>query len=93
MDGVSGLTQAPIPPGGRFVYRLTPPDAGTFWAHAHHRTYEQLARGLYLPLIVDEAEPYAADRDQLLVLDDWRPHCHMIEHQAAGMVSWIDIVV
>ncbi|WP_026291812.1 multicopper oxidase family protein [Marinobacterium rhizophilum] len=72
MDGVSGLTQAPIPPRGRFVYRLTPPDAGTFWAHAHHRTYEQLARGLYLPLIVDEAEPYTADRDQLLVLDDWR---------------------
>ncbi|MFC6673513.1 multicopper oxidase family protein [Marinobacterium aestuariivivens] len=72
MDGVSGLTQAPIPPGERFLYRLTPQDAGTFWAHAHHRTYEQLAHGLYLPLIVEEAEPYAADREQLLVLDDWR---------------------
>ena len=72
MDGVTGLTQAPIEPGERFFYRFTPQDAGTFWAHSHHRTYEQLARGLYLPLIVDEPELYPVDRDLVLALDDWR---------------------
>ncbi len=72
MDGVSGLTQEPVAPGERFVYRFTPQDAGTFWAHSHHKTYEQLARGLYLPLIVDEQEPVEVDRDLFLTLDDWR---------------------
>ncbi|MEP6566160.1 MAG: multicopper oxidase domain-containing protein, partial [Mesorhizobium sp.] len=35
MDGVPGLTQAPIEPGTGFVYEFTPPDAGTFWYHPH----------------------------------------------------------
>ena len=34
MDGVPGLTQAPIAPGASFDYRFIPPDAGTFWYHA-----------------------------------------------------------
>jgi FtsP/CotA-like multicopper oxidase with cupredoxin domain len=72
MDGVTGLTQAPIEPGETFLYRFTPQDAGTFWAHSHHRTYEQLARGLYLPLIVEEQASYPVDRDLVLALDDWR---------------------
>ena len=33
MDGVPGLTQAPVMPGASFDYRFTPPDAGTFWYH------------------------------------------------------------
>ncbi|MBV1788069.1 multicopper oxidase family protein [Marinobacterium sp. D7] len=72
MDGVSGLTQDPIPSGGRFIYRFTPQDAGTFWAHSHHQTYEQLARGLYMPLIVEESKPVDVDRELTLTLDDWR---------------------
>lgn len=72
MDGVTGLTQAPVEPGQSFIYRFTPQDAGTFWAHTHHRTYEQLARGLYLPLIVEEAEPASYDRELVMLLDDWR---------------------
>ncbi|MBP0048572.1 multicopper oxidase family protein [Marinobacterium sp. AK62] len=72
MDGVTGLTQVPIEPGERFLYRFTPQDAGTFWAHSHHRTYEQLARGLYLPLIVEERTAYPVDQDMVLALDDWR---------------------
>lgn len=72
MDGVSGLTQRAISPGEEFVYRFTPQDAGTFWAHAHHNTYQQLARGLYIPMIVEESSPVPVDQDHLLVLDDWR---------------------
>ncbi|MDF2602445.1 MAG: copper resistance protein, partial [Methylobacterium brachiatum] len=30
MDGVGGVTQAPIQPGADFLYQFTPPDAGTY---------------------------------------------------------------
>jgi FtsP/CotA-like multicopper oxidase with cupredoxin domain len=72
MDGVPYLTQAPIAPGESFEYHLTPPDAGTFWYHPHPFASEQLDRGLYGALIVDEAEPVLVDRDIVLVLKDWR---------------------
>ena len=72
MDGVAGLTQDPVPPGGGFDYVFTPPDAGTFWYHPHNRTWEQMARGLYGLLIVEEDEPPAVDRDLALAFDDWR---------------------
>jgi len=72
MDGVPGLTQAPIRPGERFLYEFAPPDSGSYWYHAHQRGYEQVARGLYGPLIVEEPEPYPVDREVVWALDDWR---------------------
>ncbi|MEM8973252.1 MAG: multicopper oxidase domain-containing protein, partial [Pseudomonadota bacterium] len=72
MDGVAGLTQKPVAPGDRFAYRFTPPDAGTYWYHPHNRTWEQLARGLQGPLIVEEANAPSVDQDIALVIDDWR---------------------
>lgn len=72
MDGVPGLTQPPIKPGEAFVYEFTPPDAGTFWYHPHTDSLVQLGRGLAGPLIVEEAEPIAVDRDLLWLLQDWR---------------------
>jgi len=72
MDGVPHLTQAPVAPAESFEYRFTPPDAGTFWYHPNPFASEQLDRGLYGALIVDEAEPVSVDRDVLLLLKDWR---------------------
>lgn len=72
MDGVSGLTQDAVSPGDSFVYDLAAEDAGTFWYHSHNRSAEQVARGLYGPLIVDEPTPPDVDRDVTLMLDDWR---------------------
>lgn len=72
MDGVPHLTQAPIGPGERFVYEFDVPDAGTYWYHPHQRSFEQVGRGLYGPLIIEEREPIAVDRDVTWVLDDWR---------------------
>jgi FtsP/CotA-like multicopper oxidase with cupredoxin domain len=70
MDGVPGLTQAPVPPGQEFVYRFTVPTPGTHWFHPH--TGIQLDRGLYAPLIVeDPEEPGAYDTEWVVVLDDW----------------------
>lgn len=72
MDGVPGLTQAPIAPGDRFAYEFTLPDAGTYWYHSHAQSMEQVERGLYGPLIIDETEPPDVDQDLVLVLDDIR---------------------
>lgn len=72
MDGVPGLTQETVMPGGSFDYDFVLPDAGTYWYHPHDRTGEQLARGLYGALIVEELDPPAVDRDEVLLIDDWR---------------------
>lgn len=71
MDGVSGFTQAPVQPGETFDYRFTSPDAGTYWYHSHHRAFEQVGRGLYGALIVEEDAPVAVDHDLVFVADDW----------------------
>ena len=73
MDGVSGLTQDPVLPGGSFEYDFTAPDAGTFWYHAHNKSWSHVARGLYGPLIVEEPTPvFDREHDVTLVIDDWR---------------------
>ncbi|HEU4350518.1 MAG TPA: multicopper oxidase family protein [Burkholderiales bacterium] len=73
MDGVPNLTQAPIGArGGRFSYEFELRDAGTYWYHPHLGSPEQVGRGLYGPLIVDEAQPLAVDRDVVWMLGDWR---------------------
>jgi FtsP/CotA-like multicopper oxidase with cupredoxin domain len=66
MDGVPVLTQPVIASGASFDYRFRPPDAGTFWYHA--LAGEQIDRGLFGALIVDETEPVAVNRDIVLVL-------------------------
>lgn len=72
MDGVPHLTQKPIAPGAHFVYEFDVPDAGSYWYHPHQRSFEQVGRGLYGPLIVQEREPLAVDRDLIWMLGDWR---------------------
>lgn len=72
MDGVPHLTQKPIGPGESFEYEFELPDAGTYWYHPHQRSFEQVGRGLYGPLIVEEADPVRVDRDVTWMLDDWR---------------------
>lgn len=73
MDGVAGLTQAPIMPDESFTYDFVAPDAGTYWYHAHNRSWNQVARGLYGSLIIDEPEPlFDSAHDITLVIDDWR---------------------
>jgi FtsP/CotA-like multicopper oxidase with cupredoxin domain len=72
MDGVPHLTQKPIAPGETFFYDFYVPDAGTYWYHPHQRSFEQVGRGLYGLLIVEEREPIQVDRDVTWVLDDWR---------------------
>ena len=72
-DGVPGLTQDPVPPGGRFTYRLRFPDAGIYWYHPHVREDVQQDLGLYGNLQVrsPRADYYGpAHREEVLLLDD-----------------------
>ena len=71
MDGVPSVTQPPVEPGATFVYEFTPKDAGTFWFHPHVRSSEQVERGLYGVLIVEDRAPAPYARDVVWVLDDW----------------------
>jgi FtsP/CotA-like multicopper oxidase with cupredoxin domain len=71
MDGVPDVTQKPISPGGEFNYEFQAVDAGSFWYHPHFNSPEQQGRGLSGPLIVEEREPLAVDRDVTWVIDDW----------------------
>ena len=72
MDGVAGVTQPPVPPDGHFVYEFVPKDAGTFWFHPHIRSSEQVERGLFGVLVVEDREPPPYARDVVWVVDDWR---------------------
>ena len=69
MDGVPDLTQKAIAPGASHTYTFTVPHSGTFFYHSHVGT--QLDRGLYGPLIVDDAGVPSKQRDVTLMLDDW----------------------
>ncbi|MGH7819609.1 MAG: multicopper oxidase family protein [Candidatus Binatia bacterium] len=71
MDGVPGVTQPPVEPGDTFVYRFAPKDAGTFWFHPHHRGSEQVERGLYGVLVVEDETPLPWSKDVVWVIDDW----------------------
>ncbi|MCC0014254.1 MAG: multicopper oxidase family protein [Rhodobiaceae bacterium] len=72
MDGVPGLTQDPVMPGGSFDYDFALTHPGTYWYHPHIRSSEQVGRGLHGILIVDEETVLDVDQDILLVIDDWR---------------------
>ena len=89
MDGVPELTQPLVPPTGTFEYDFHVPDAGTYWYHPHNRTWEQLARGLYGALVVEEKEPPVVDRDEVLLIDDWRlGNDAKLEESFGAMMDW-----
>ncbi|GMG83815.1 multicopper oxidase family protein [Paralimibaculum aggregatum] len=72
MDGVPGVTQEAVSPEADFLYDFDANDAGTYWYHPHVRSWEQVDRGLSGALIVEEEAPPEVDRDEVLLLDDWR---------------------
>jgi suppressor of ftsI len=72
-DGSPGLTQAPVPPGGTFLYAVHCPDPGIFWYHDHVREDIALPMGLYGNLYVEPDQPAprgAHPRDAFLILSD-----------------------
>ena len=71
MDGVTGKFASPlVQPGETFEYRVPLRDPGTHWFHSHHDSLNQVARGLYGPLVVENPEEPNLF-EQVMVLDDW----------------------
>jgi FtsP/CotA-like multicopper oxidase with cupredoxin domain len=72
-DGVPHATQAPIPIGGSYSYRIQFPDPGLYWYHPHIREDYTQELGLYGNIVVVPTErDYwpPVDRDFVLTLDD-----------------------
>src|SRR5262249_36788147 len=66
-------TQAPIPVGGRFTYRLTFPDPGVYWDHPHIREDYGQEMGLYGNILVVPEDPDywgPVHREVAVTLDD-----------------------
>ena len=72
-DGVPGLTQPEVAPGGSFTYQLVFPDAGIYWYHPHVREDIQQDLGLYGNIFVRGPRVPAAGaphHEEFLILDD-----------------------
>ncbi|EGG01109.1 multi-copper oxidase laccase-like protein [Melampsora larici-populina 98AG31] len=75
MDGVTGVTQCPIPAGTEFTYSFKiNGQFGTFWYHAHAQNLA--ADGILGPLIIHSPnDPLKRgvdyDNDIVLVVNDW----------------------
>jgi manganese oxidase len=71
MDGVPGLGQDPVFPGGRFVYEYTLHQHGTFFYHSHFAMQEM--NGMIGLFILHPKQPYRprVHRDFGLILQEW----------------------
>ena len=71
MDGVSGLTQAPIQPGKTYVYEFEAKRAGTFMYHPHADEMTQMAMGMMGSWITHPKNPklHVVDRDFVFLLN------------------------
>jgi FtsP/CotA-like multicopper oxidase with cupredoxin domain len=76
-DGVAGVTQDTVKPGGTHTYRFLAEQVGTFWYHSHQASSEQVEKGLYGALVVAPAPPADSSAqavpDEAVVVDhSWR---------------------
>lgn len=75
MDGISGLTQAPIKPGETFVYEFTLEQHGTHMYHPHADEMVQMAMGLMGMFIIHpKNSDEKIDRDYAILLHNWAVH-------------------
>jgi FtsP/CotA-like multicopper oxidase with cupredoxin domain len=68
-DGVAGVTQDAVMPGGRYTYRFRAEQLGTFWYHSHQASSEQVRRGLYGAFVI-RPRPAATGLDLATIVHD-----------------------
>ncbi|MGH9440168.1 MAG: multicopper oxidase domain-containing protein, partial [Terriglobia bacterium] len=71
MDGTPGIDQAPIPPGGRFVYEFTLHQEGTYFYHSHMAMQEMM--GMLGAFILHPKQPYRprAGKDFVIMMQEY----------------------
>lgn len=71
MDGVTGLTQPPIPAGKTFVYEFDLVKSGTFMYHPHGDEMVQMAMGMMGFFVIHPKDPQfmRVDRDFVFLLN------------------------
>ncbi len=71
--GYGGLTGPRLAPGGSADISFAPPDPGfnLYLPHGGATDAGQQGRGLFGPIVVDEAEKVDVDQDVAIVLSDW----------------------
>ena len=92
MDGMPGLSQDPIPPGGKFIYEFTLHQNGTFFYHSHMAMQEMM--GLIGLFIIHPRRAFTphVDRDFGLILQEWAilPN-NTIPNSLAMEFNWLTI--
>ena len=71
MDGMPGISQDLIAPGGKFVYEFTLHQNGTFFYHSHMAMQEMM--GLIGMFVIHPRRAHAphVDRDYAIVMQEW----------------------
>jgi manganese oxidase len=71
MDGSPGLSQDPIPPGGRYTYEFSLQQEGTYFYHSHMAMQEML--GMIGAFIMHPKEPYdpPVEKDFVIILQEY----------------------
>jgi FtsP/CotA-like multicopper oxidase with cupredoxin domain len=71
MDGVPGISQDPIQPGGSFTYEFTVNQNGTYFYHSHMAMQEMM--GMIGAFVVQPKEAYdpPVDRDFVVFWQEW----------------------
>jgi FtsP/CotA-like multicopper oxidase with cupredoxin domain len=71
--GYGGLTQPRLQPGASADIRFAPPDSGfnLYLPHAGSTDAGQQGRGLFGPIVIQEASKADVDQDVAIVLSDW----------------------
>lgn len=67
-DGVPGVTQNVVPPGGQFVYRFRATQVGTFWYHSHQLSPEQVPGGLFGAVVITAPGDTSAATDAVALV-------------------------
>ena len=71
MDGVPGIGQKPVSPGGRFVYEFTLHQEGTYFYHSHMAMQEMLGMLGAFILHPKQAHTPAAASDHVILLQEY----------------------
>jgi FtsP/CotA-like multicopper oxidase with cupredoxin domain len=92
MDGVPGISQPLIMPGGRYIYEFNVHQKGTFFYHSHLPMQEMMGMiGFFILHPKNEFQP-RVDRDFGLILQEWAllPN-NPVPNTAAMEFNWLTL--